>query len=103
MWINLLDNAVKFTPDGGVIEVTVEEEGESLAVCIRNSGSEIAPQYREKIFHKFYQIDESHGSEGNGVGLAIVKRVTELHHGRVLVQSEDNSTAFTVILPRRCD
>ena len=53
-----------------------------------------------KIFNKFYQADESHSSEGNGIGLAIVKRVTELHNGKVYVESTDNLTTFTVKLPK---
>ena len=70
-----------------------------MNVSIGNSGSEIPEEFREKIFRKFYQADESHSAEGNGVGLAIVKRIVDLHGGVILVHSEENKTVFSVILP----
>ena len=99
VWINLLGNAVKFTPEKGRIEVKIEEREDAIAVSIMNTGSEIAPQHQKKIFNKFYQADESHATEGNGIGLAIVKRITELHEGTVEVSSKNGTTTFTVILP----
>ncbi len=100
VWINLLGNAVKFTQIGGLVEVKIAERGNMFAVSVMNTGSEIAPEQRKKIFNKFYQADESHAGEGNGIGLAIVKRVTELHGGTVEVDSRDGTTTFTVCLPR---
>jgi signal transduction histidine kinase len=100
VWINLLGNAVKFSPVGGVIQVGITEQEHTITVRVQNSGSEIAPKHQEKIFHKFYQADESHASEGNGIGLAIVKRVVELHEGSVSVSSGSGKTAFTVVLPK---
>lgn len=100
VWINLLDNAVKFSQDGGLIVIKILEGADDLAVTIANSGSEISPDKQEKIFNKFYQADESHSTKGNGIGLAIVKRITELHRGMVLVSSGNNMTAFTVNLPK---
>ena len=100
VWINLLDNAVKFTPDGHTIQVRITEDGETLTVEVRNTGSQIPAESQGKIFQKFYQADESHASQGNGIGLAIVKRVTELHGGRVSVSSEHDVTAFRVELPK---
>ena len=100
VWINLLENAVKFTPNRGLIEVKIAEHGDMLAVSIMNTGSEIASEHQKKIFNKFYQVDESHATEGNGIGLAIVKRVTELHEGTVEVHSESGTTTFTVFLPK---
>lgn len=102
VWINLLDNAVKFSPASGSIDVTMAHQGQQLMVCIRNRGPVIATDQQEKIFHKFYQCEESHAAEGNGVGLAIVKRVVELHSGRVRVESGDDMTAFYVELPAGC-
>ena len=99
VWINLLHNAIKFTPEGGLIEVSTHDQGGAIAVSITNHGSEIPPEAMDRIFNKFYQADESHAAEGNGVGLAIVKRVTELHNGTVTVTSENNVTTFTVTLP----
>ena len=100
VWINLLDNAVKFTPDGHTIQVQITEKEQTLTVEIRNTGSQIPAESLEKIFHKFYQADESHASQGNGVGLAIVRRVTQLHGGSVSVTSENEVTAFQVELPK---
>jgi signal transduction histidine kinase len=100
VWINLLGNAVKFTPVGGLIEVRITEQENNITVSVRNTGSEIAPEHQERIFNKFYQADESHASEGNGIGLAIVKRVVELHEGEISVSSGSGSTTFTVTLPK---
>lgn len=100
VWINLLDNAVKFSQDGGMIVIKIFERADDLAITIANSGSEISSDKQEKIFNKFYQADESHSTIGNGIGLAIVKRITELHKGRVSVSSGNNMTAFTVNLPK---
>jgi len=100
VWVNLLDNAVKFSPDNGTIELQIDESDSTLSVSITNSGGEIAPEHQKRIFNKFYQADESHASEGNGIGLAIVKRVAELHGGEATVQSKDGRTTFTVVLPK---
>lgn len=100
VWINLLDNAIKFTPPGGMIEVALLETEQCYRVSVRNNGSTIPPEQQGKIFNKFYQGDESHASEGNGVGLAIVKRVVELHNGDVSVSSQNDVTIFTVELPK---
>lgn len=99
VWLNLLDNAIKFSPDGGEIAVAMTERFGRITVSITNSGDEIPADAREKIFRKFYQADESHSTEGSGVGLAVVKKVVELHHGSVRVSCLDGKTTFTVSLP----
>lgn len=99
VWINLLDNAVKFTPDFGEVRVDLEASDGHLTVSIANTGSTIPPEKLSKIWNKFYQADESHASAGNGIGLAIVKKVVELHSGNVSVISENDLTVFTVVLP----
>lgn len=101
VWINLIDNAIKFSPEHETIEVSVVEKGEWISVAVANRGADIPEEARDKIFQKFYQADESHSSEGSGVGLAIVKRVSTLHEGEVAVQSGGGVTVFTVALPRR--
>ena len=101
VWINLLDNAIKFAPNGHTVKVRIEENKTELRVSIFNTGSKIPPDKQAKIFGKFYQADESHSTEGNGVGLAIVKRITELHGGAVSGNSTDEGTIFTVKLPKR--
>ncbi len=100
VWINLIDNAIKFSDTPGVIEVDIQQQGEHTIVAVTNAGPTIPPEKQKKIFNKFYQADESHGAAGNGVGLAIVKRVVELHGGSVSVISGTGSTTFTVTLPR---
>ena len=100
VWLNLLDNAVKFTPEGHMVQVKIAESDHELQVSILNTGSTITPEQQKKIFNKFYQADESHTTAGNGVGLAIVKRVTELHGGHTVVSSEYDVTVFTVYLPK---
>lgn len=99
VWINLLDNAIKFAPEGHTVRVQIEPVGNTLQVAIANTGSEIPAESIKKIWSKFYQADESHGAEGNGVGLAIVKCVVALHRGTVDVQSSDGVVTFTVTLP----
>ena len=101
VWINLLDNAFKFSPRYQTVEIQITEKSDSLSVSIMNSGSEIPPEKQKYIFNKFYQADESHSTKGNGVGLAIVRRVTQLHGGDVRVESGSNVTTFTVELPKR--
>ncbi len=101
VWINLLDNAVRFSPERGTVTVEASETDGLITVRVGNEGSEIPPEKQKKIFNKFYQADESHATQGNGIGLAIVKRVVELHGGEVRVESGNGQTVFTVELPAR--
>lgn len=100
VWINLLENAIKFTEDGQTVRVRITSKEEGLSVSVMNTGTEIPETKRERIFQKFYQADESHATEGSGIGLAIVKRIVELHGGTIVVTSEKMVTEFTVTLPR---
>lgn len=99
VWINLLHNAVKFSPDYGPLQVKIRELPGSVAVSIANSGS-ICEEDQKRIWNKFYQADKSHSTEGNGIGLAIVKRIAELHNGTAEVVSENGAVIFTVTLPK---
>jgi signal transduction histidine kinase len=101
VWINLMDNAVKFSPAGGTVTVEITDAGEELAVSFTNGGATIPPERLEQIFDKFYQADESHATRGNGIGLAIVSRVAALHGGEITVESEAGKTCFTVRLPKK--
>jgi len=101
VWINLLDNAIKFSEPYGTVSVTVCEKEESICVSVKNSGKDIPKESLERIFNKFYQADESHSAAGNGIGLAIVKKVVDLHNGKVTAKSEKGITEFTVVLPCR--
>ena len=99
VWINLTDNAIKFSPKGGTVTIEIKEDGESVIVFVKNTGSEISETDRRKIWNKFYQADKSHTTEGNGIGLAIVKRIVDLHGGEVGVESENGEVCFFVSLP----
>ena len=101
VWINLIDNAVKFVPRCGTVELEVLDVGENLCVKVSNTGIEIPPEKQEKIFAKFYQADESHATQGNGIGLAIVKSIVELHNGEISVNSGNGITTFAVMLPKK--
>lgn len=101
IWINLIDNAVKFAPRCGTVAIDIKESEASVAVTVSNTGKEIDPEKLGKIFNKFYQADESHAGEDNGIGLAIVKRIVDLHGGIVTVISRNEMTSFKVELPRR--
>jgi signal transduction histidine kinase len=101
VWINLIDNAIKFSPRCGTVILDIQDGGETLSVSVSNTGSEIPAEQMGKIFGKFYQADESHATEGNGIGLAVVKRVVELHMGSIEVCSEGGMNTFTVELHKR--
>lgn len=100
VWINLIDNAVKFSPDYGPVEIQILEQGKTLQVCITNSGS-IPEAAQNRIWNKFYQAEESHTAEGNGIGLAIVRRVVELHRGTAEVTCASGAVTFTITLPKK--
>lgn len=101
VWINLIDNAVKFSPAGETIAIKIRDNQYSVAVEVINKGEEIPEQELSYIFNKFYQTDKSHSSEGNGIGLALVKKIVELHKGGVFVHSNVDETKFTVVLPKK--
>jgi signal transduction histidine kinase len=100
VWINLLDNAIKFCDENGTVRIHMTEIESRLLVSISDTGEEIPEEARDLIFRKFYQLDESHSSPGNGIGLAIVKKIVELHGGEVTVSSGNRKTVFTVSLPK---
>jgi len=100
VWINLLDNAIKFSPHHGDLTVKVVPERERIAVSIANQGPALLPEEERRMFDKFYQGDTSRASEGMGIGLSVVKKVVALHKGDIQVYSEPGNTVFTVILPR---
>lgn len=99
VWINLLHNAVKFSPAYGPLQVRILRERDGVRVTIANSG-EIPEADRKRIFQKFYQADRSHFSAGNGLGLAIVKKIVELHRGTVEAENVGGAVMFTVTLPQ---
>ncbi len=104
VWFNLLENAVKHSPRGGTIEVGIEQNPGHLRVTVRDHGEGIDEEVQKHIFEKFYQGDSSHTQEGNGLGLALVKRIVDLCEGTVTVNSASGEgAAFAVMLPMEED
>ena len=98
VWVNLIENAIKFSKENGNIDITMKTSEDNLIVMVKDYG--IGIEKPEKIFNRFYQADESHSQSGYGLGLAIVKRIIELSEGKILVESKKGEGAtFSVILP----
>lgn len=100
VWTNLIDNAVKFSPPKSEISLSMTARSDSFTVTVTDCGPGMDEKTQHCIFDKFYQGDSSHSSEGNGLGLALVKKIAELHHGTVTVKSQPmQGSSFMVTLP----
>ncbi len=100
-WTNLLDNAVKFSNDGGSIGVSISALADSVSVTVSDTGIGISEADQARVFDIFYQADGSRRTEGNGLGLSLCKRVAEALGGEISVKSEPGrGSAFTVTLPQ---
>ena len=101
VWQNLLSNAMKFTNDGGTVGLSVREENGFAVVTVSDTGCGIDRETGRHIFEKFYQGDTSHASMGNGLGLALVKRIIDITNAEISVESEPGKgSRFTVRLPK---
>ena len=104
MVINLLDNAVRYTPPGGRVEATLEAQGADVRIRIADTGIGIAPEASQRVFERFYRADPSRSRQhdGFGLGLSIVKWIAESHHGQVeLTSKPGEGSTFTVHLARQ--
>lgn len=100
VWKNIFGNAVKFTPEQGSILVVLRREEGHIRVSIADTGSGMSEEVQRRVFEKFYQGDNSHSGEGNGLGLTLAKRIIDLSGGQISISSkEGKGTAFHVLLP----
>lgn len=101
VWCNIIDNAIKHSYQGGEIHVSVFESHEWVVVTIADEGEGMSEETQKHIFDKFYQGDKSHTSEGNGLGLALVKKIVEMCQGEICVKSKLGEGAeFNIKLPK---
>lgn len=101
VWNNLFSNAFKFTDEGGTVSLSLKTEGKYAVVKVRDTGCGMSPEVGAHIFEKFYQGDSSRATQGNGLGLALVRRVVDIMQGEISVESEIGSgTEFTVRIAR---
>src|SRR4029077_2902636 len=84
---NLVDNALRFTPDGGSIRIAIRDLRSSAEISVSDTGSGIAPEHLPHVFHRFYRADPSRSSAGTGLGLALVKSIVDLHGGSASIES----------------
>lgn len=104
IWINLIENAIKFSEDGGKISVELKDLEESVVVKISDNGIGISQESKDRVFERFYQGETSHSKMGNGLGLAIVKRIIEICKGEIEVEScVGEGTTFIIRLPKDFD
>jgi signal transduction histidine kinase len=103
VWINLLHNSIKFTPDGGTINIILSTEELEVVCRIADNGMGISEEDKLHIFERFYKVDKARDRNlgGNGLGLSLVKKIVELHKGSIHVESEvGKGTVFRINLPK---
>jgi signal transduction histidine kinase len=100
VWLNLIQNAIKFSNQKGIIKISLNKKENIAAVTIADNGIGISDEDKERIFERFYKSDKSRSKDGNGLGLVIVKKIVELCNGKVYFESTQGiGTTFTVELP----
>ncbi len=100
VWINLIDNAIKFSPEYGKVDVKAVQSQDNTIFTFTDCGKGMSEETAAHIFEKFYQGDTSHSVKGNGLGLTIAKKIIELHGGTIYVSSTgQNGSVFTVEIP----
>jgi signal transduction histidine kinase len=102
VWVNLIHNAIKFTPAGGSVKVLLRKDGDDIKVRVEDTGIGIPQEDQPRIFERFYKSDKqrTRTAEGSGLGLSIVKKIVELHQGQIRVDSHPGmGSVFEVSLP----
>lgn len=100
VWINLIGNAIKFGPPSGTVQIRLKSLDHSVSFMIQDEGAGIDEALQKRVFDKFYQTDSSHEGEGNGLGLALAKRIVDINQGSIAVQNmAEGGCRFTVVLP----
>ena len=100
MMANLLDNATAYTDSGGAVEVSIEAEQNQLHISLRDTGVGIARKDLGNIFDRFYRVDHSRPTPGNGLGLSLAQAIAQAHKGRIAVESTSGmGSRFTISLP----
>ena len=101
VWLNLINNAIKYTNEQGVVTVKVKKSSKEIEVCIQDTGVGMSKEAISHIFERFYRQDKSRKIEGNGLGLSIVKRIIDLHKGTIdIISVEDGGSQFIVKIPQ---
>ncbi|PYK10455.1 MAG: two-component sensor histidine kinase [Verrucomicrobia bacterium] len=99
---NLLDNALRFTPENGSIQITLSDHDADFEVAVSDTGCGIAPEHLPRVFDRFYRAESSRGSDGAGLGLALVKSIVDLHGGSATIQSQvGHGTTVTLQFPKQ--
>lgn len=98
VWNNLIGNAVKFSPEGGMVKITLKKRNNQYVFVIEDEGPGLSEEAKKHLFDKFYQADTSHKEEGNGLGLSLVKRILAIDGGRIYAQNLEKGCRFTVVL-----
>jgi signal transduction histidine kinase len=105
MLLNLFDNAIKYTPQGGAVTVTCGAASAEYALSVSDTGAGVPPEMQDKIFERFFRMDKARSRAENdgggaGLGLSIARWIAEAHHGRLeLTRSDSSGSVFTVFLP----
>ena len=100
IWTNLINNAIKYSKENGLIKISIQKREKSILTIIEDNGIGMDENTKNHMFDKFFQADRSHKSEGNGLGLSLVKKIVSLFNGKIIVKSKLNEgTTFFVLLP----
>ena len=92
---NLIDNAIKYTPENGTIEVEMQPQERGTRVVIRDSGMGVSDEHKQRVFRRFYRVEHSRRAPGSGLGLSLVAAIIKLHHG--IIQLHDNKPAGLIV------